>query len=338
MKKRPKVSGGKHQTRAKPRGGGVPKRAVGRREGLIGSRKIISQKGKAALMREKSKTRDSGQPRAIKKASKEPTKAKANTPAKESKTLPLARNKRSNEETPRILSLEERREALRGDGLNPDLIASYEELQLSIHKLALQMIFFEVFEGGANSERLYSLLSRRLLKGVQHLERSYSDKIISEWHKIGELRRKKKDGSKTNSSVYRVSCTEELLFAFREYFEGEKSVGFDWPFEAPPFPLRQMDDVTGRLDWQRWCEAYLTSHHEHQLLDLPIGTKFAKEGKQDDRSKDRKKYVSDLLMKPLEQIKALTHEYALRFDLKDEIQKSRIKAWVASGRWPASRP
>ncbi|MFZ0434693.1 MAG: hypothetical protein WAL87_01780 [Chthoniobacterales bacterium] len=229
MKKRTKVRGEKRQTRTETRGGGASKRAVGRREGLVGSRKIISQKGKAALIQEKSKKRDSGQPRAIKKAFKEPTKAKANTPAKESKTTPPARNKRSNEETPRILSLDERRQALRGDGLNPDLIASYEELQLSIRKLALQMIYFEVFEGGANSAHLYSLLSRLLLKGVQHLERSYSDKIIGEWHKIGELRRKKKDGSKTNSSVYRVSCTEELLFAFREYFEGKKSVGDPTP-------------------------------------------------------------------------------------------------------------
>jgi hypothetical protein len=101
MKKRTKVRGEKRQTRTETRGGGASKRAVGRREGLVGSRKIISQKGKAALIQEKSKKRDSGQPRAIKKAFKEPTKAKANTPAKESKTLPPTRNKRSNEETPK---------------------------------------------------------------------------------------------------------------------------------------------------------------------------------------------------------------------------------------------
>jgi hypothetical protein len=106
MKKRTKVRGEKRQTRAKTRGEGVSKRTVGRREGLIGSRKIISQKGKPALIQKKSKKRDSGQPRALKKASKEPTKTKANTPAKESKTLPPARDKRSNEETPKKFPIE----------------------------------------------------------------------------------------------------------------------------------------------------------------------------------------------------------------------------------------
>lgn len=339
MKKRTKVRGEKRQTRTKTRGGGASKRAVGRREGLIGSRKIISQKGKPALIREKSKKRDSGQPRAIKKASKEPTKAKANTPAKESKTTLPARNKRSNEETPKT------RPAL----LPPAPGQFYfhpEEVAAKVSELGWNLLAIDPQDHEEVAD-IFLTCAVMILQNMETWEASspgfassgVTTKILKLYGNTIKSREAKLKRTRVKEHLpdYKQECMKIMLHAIQRHEDLEALRDREEELGLPPSGGRRESNRTlflsreslnegslhrfdrmipyhndlpapGRIwgrnenkeAWKGWMITFMDWCHEKAIIRLPTGSKPVPKSK---RSELRKGYFEELWATPAKEMK-----------------------------------
>jgi hypothetical protein len=155
-----------------------------------------------------------------------------------------------------------------------------------------------------DSAKLIPLLFAAASGRIQALEAIFpefgklqvTDSLIKECVKEADRNRKTKKDNQTfvfDKDKYRESCENEILKAVIMHRAGWKK---HWILETP-FPCHEFGSEAGKNDWRAWIRIYLAGLHNQGLLRANPKTKFSKEGKAKDRSKNRADYFNSIYSK-----------------------------------------
>jgi len=165
------------------------------------------------------------------------------------------------------------------------------------------------------ASRYFQILSNILMSELQERERGNpsfaemgaAENIFKEYKRLSDARVQAKRRIikntrvgrpvRSNSTIYQESCNLAILDALWNHASGnERGEFIDWKLPQKDNGLEKSENLK---TWKVWLRNYLTELHKKKMLRLPSGTIFAESGMQDERLKDREKYINSIIQKPL---------------------------------------